>query len=198
MFARLNHEYPVVKLYFFKILNYLNSLSTRWLYSTKSSWFFSKLSFKWLQVIEALDSVLEMLTLLFNLVKLRQSNDVRVMLRFYFGILKFLFIEIVELFCSNLSPPTPYPTFPPLSLLFDAYLCFSCDTFNPTLLPLLIPPMPYAGAALPLLLLSSDKSLDPSLLELPFRNLLLLLTRMFLLRMSESLETLLTLGSTLV
>lgn len=134
MFARLNHEYPWVKLYFFNILNYLNSLSTRWLYSTKSSWFLSKLSFKWLIDIEALDSVLEMLTLLLNFEKLRQSNDVRVMLRFYFGILKFLFKVIVELFCDKLLSPPPLS-----SLLFSAYLCFSCETFKLSLPP---PPLP--------------------------------------------------------
>lgn len=85
--ARLNQVYPVVKLYFLKILNYLNSLSTRWCYSVMSICYLSKLSLRWLN--DELDSVRDTFVL-FNLVKLRQSILVRVILRFYLGMLNCL------------------------------------------------------------------------------------------------------------
>jgi len=57
-----------------------------------------------LRVIDAFDSVLEtfVVLILFNFEKLRQSNEVRVILRFYLGMLKFLFNVTVELLFESL------------------------------------------------------------------------------------------------
>jgi len=54
--------------------------------------------------MDAFDSVLEtfVVLILFNFEKLRQSNEVRVILRLYLGMLKFLFNVTVELLLDSL------------------------------------------------------------------------------------------------
>jgi len=160
----------------------------RWFYSVMSISYLSKLSFRWLN--DELDSV--WVILLFNLVKLRQSILVRVILRLYFGMLKCLLRLTVE--PAWLSSPW-------IKEELEAYLCFSWDMLLILLYLLYVVFVLlwkfiwfWAGTAD----CSLESPLDPSR-EPPFpKNLFDLLILILRLKMIESFDVLwLILGSTL-
>lgn len=153
--------------------------------------YLSKLSLRWLK--DELDSVWFIKELLFNLVKLRQSILVRVILRLYFGMLKCLLRLTVE--PAWLSSPC-------IKEELEAYLCFSWDMLLILLYLLYVVFVLlwlwkfifWAGTADCSLESPLDISRDP-----PFcKNLFDLLILILRLKMIESFDVLwLILGSTL-